>query len=191
MMALPFLSNPPFLSSDLEAAGKRPLGVAVLAWLSLVGGILGLLAGLLVAIVFGAVLPALPPLEPLDDSLTDEEQQELDMVMSPEFVAFMFRISIFIAVSSALFGMMGIGLLKRTRWSWKFAVGLIIGTLAMNILFYFVDLLGVLPLVGERYAPFSAENAASTIVSISVNLAISLLILYYLFRPHVRRYLAQ
>lgn len=99
------------------------------------------------------------------------------------------NVGAFIVVISALTVVMGFGLLKRTSWSWMFAVGLIIASLVMSLIMNTVDLFGAMRLLAGEFASFSKENVAGTAISIAVNVGISLLILYYLFRPHVRAYL--
>lgn len=178
-----FLSLP-----RLQATGKRPLGVSVLGWLSLVFGILGVLAGILVSVLFAALIPSLIE-QGIFDEVPIERNDEVARVTSPEFTSAMINVGIFIIVMSGLTVVMGYGLLKRTSWSWIFAVGLIIASLAISLLMNTVDVFGTARMLLGEFAPFSEENISGTLTSIALNVAISLLILYYLFRPRVRAYL--
>jgi hypothetical protein len=165
------------------------LGVSVLGWLSLIVGSLGLLAGVTISVLFATLLPSLIEQGIFDDP-SIEQDDETARLMSPEFLSLMINLGIFISVTSALSVVMGVGLLKRARWSWTFAVGLIIASITMSIIMNVVDVFGVARLI-EESAPFSEENVVGTAVSIAINIGISLLILYYLFRPHVRTYLTK
>ena len=172
----------------LQDATKRPLGVSVLGWLSLIFGTLGLLAGILVSVLFATFIPGLIEQGIFDDPPI-EANDEVTRITSSQFTSAMAIIGAVIVVMSALTVVMGVGLLKRTSWSWIFAVGLIIASLALSLIMNTIDVFGITQLLTGEFAPFSEANIVGTLVSMAVNIGISLLILYYLFRPHVRAYL--
>ena len=106
----------------MEATSKRPLGISVLGWLSLVFGILGILAGVLVSVLFATFIPSL-----IDQGIFDdppiEANDDVTRITSSQFTSGMVILGVVIVIMSALTVLMGVGLLKRTSWSWIFAGG--------------------------------------------------------------------
>lgn len=164
------------------------MGVSVLGWLSLVFGILGLLAGVLISVLFATFIPSLIEQGIFDDPPI-EANDKVTKITSSQFTSGMVNVGAVIVVMSFLTVIMGVGLLKRTSWSWIFAVGLVIASLVVSLTIHAVDVFGTMQLLAGEFAPFSEENVVGTAVSMAVNIGISLLILYYLVRPHVRAYL--
>ena len=138
--------------------------------------------------LFATFIPSL-----IDQGIFDdppiEANDDVTRITSSQFTSGMVILGVVIVIMSALTVLMGVGLLKRTSWSWIFAVGLIIASLIVSLIMNAVDVFGTMQLLAGEFAPFSEENVIGTIISMAVNMGISLLILYYLFRPHVRTYL--
>ncbi len=137
---------------------KRPLGVTIIAILSIIGGILLFFAG--IAIMIGA---AFFPLI----------QQDISNELPPSYRIFFSQIGLwaFGGFSTGLgiaFIILAIGLLKRKSWAWTgMLVVQIIGIIS-DILFLFI--------------------AGYDVVSTIIGLAISGIIIYYLYRSNVKAY---
>lgn len=123
-----------------KAQNLRPRGIAIIAYFSLIGGVLGIaLAGWMIS------APTLFP-------------KQNDFLSNPV-------VEICLCISSAI---AGYGLLRRKKWGWKWSiVGIFIG-ISLTI----ADSLTGLPLESQII------NIATVIIS--------LLILYYLYRAHVK-----
>lgn len=154
----------------MQSRQHRPIGVTIIAILTIIGGILLLLSGVgLVAL--GAIFSVNPA----------------DTTSSPNIGAQ------FIGIISAAVGgvllvigigylVMSYGLLKGKGWAWTITVILIIIGIAIQI---------VSTSVGSVFTASSlhnTNNATSGIVGSIIGIAINIVILYYLYRPHVKSY---
>ena len=145
---------------------SRPTGVTIIAILNIIGGIIMLLIGLGVAIA-GAIIPFVPQSE-----LQQQQQQNLttdDIDLSqvpPSFLGggILAIGGIVIAIGILSF-VVAYGLLKGRRWAWTLTV--------------------ILSIISIVLAAISI--AAGSVPSI-ISIIISGIILYYLYRPHVKAY---
>ena len=147
------------------AAKPRPIGVTIIAILNIIGGIIMLLIGLGLAAA-GAILPFVPQSE------FQQQQQNLtagdiDLSQVPPSlvgggVLAIGGILIAIGILSFVFAY---GLLKGRRWAWILTV--------------------ILSIISIVLAAITI--AAGSIPSI-ISIIISGIILYYLYRPHVKAY---
>jgi hypothetical protein len=156
----------------MQSKQHRPIGVTIIAILTIIGGILLLLSGVgLVA------LRAIFSVNPADTTTS-----------SPNIGAQ------FIGIISAAVGgvllvigigylVMSYGLLKGKGWAWTITIILIIIGIAIQI---------VSTSVGSVFTASSSlhntNNATSGIVGSIIGIAINIVILYYLYRPHVKAY---
>ena len=144
---------------------SRPTGVTIIAILNIIGGAIMLLIGIGLAIA-GAVIPLVPQSE------FQQQQQNLtagDVDLSqvpPSLVGGGFLVigGILIAIGIVSF-VVAYGLLKGRRWAWTLTV--------------------ILSIISIVLAAISI--AAGSIPSI-ISIIISGIILYYLYRPHVKVY---
>jgi hypothetical protein len=150
---------------------SRPTGVTIIAILNIIGGII-MLFGAIALIAIGAILPTLPP--------SAFNQSELQGNLTAGQAPISPGVSM---VSPSLFGGIGIaiggvllalaivsfvvayGLLKGLGWAWTVTVILSIISIVLNAI----------------------SIAAGNIASI-ISIIISGIILYYLYRPHVKAY---
>ncbi len=145
---------------------SRPTGVTIIAILNIIGGIIMLLIGLGVAIA-GAIIPFVPQSE-----LQQQQQQNLttdDIDLSqvpPSFLGggILAIGGIVIAIGILSF-VVAYGLLKGRCWAWTLTV--------------------ILSIISIVLAAISI--AAGSIPSI-ISIIVSGIILYYLYRPHVKAY---
>lgn len=138
---------------------KRPTGVTIIGILTIIGGIVMLLGGIAL-VTLAAVVPILP--------LTDDQinSQLANTGMSADMLA------ILSSATGGVFLILGIaslvvayGLFKAKKWAWTTSVVLSFITIAMGII----------------------SIATGNIGGIA-SIAISGVIVYYLYRPHVKAY---
>jgi hypothetical protein len=150
------------VSSSLKS---RPTGVTIIAVLNIIGGVIMLLIGIGLAVA-GAIIPFVPQSE------FQQQQQNLtagDIDLSqipPSLVGggLLAIGGILIAIGILSF-VVSYGLLKGRTWAWTLTVVLSIISIVLNAI------------------SIAAGNIASL-----VSVIISGIILYYLFRPHVKAY---
>ena len=138
---------------------KRPTGVTIIGILTIIGGIVMLLGGIAL-VTLAAVVPILP--------LTDDQinSQLANTGMSADMLA------ILSSATGGVFLILGIaslvvayGLFKAKKWAWTVNVVLSFITIAMGII-----------------------SIASGNIGGIASIAISGVIVYYLYRPHVKAY---
>jgi hypothetical protein len=160
----------------LEGAPKsRPLGVTIIAILNIIGGVIMLIFGIGV-ITFSAILPTLPPSAfnqtdiqgnltaaqiPISPPPTSDSPMALQSFLGGLGIAFG---AVLVAIAIVSF-VVAYGLLKGKGWAWTVAIILSIISIVLNVI----------------------SVAAGNIASI-ISIIISAIILYYLYRPHVKAY---
>jgi hypothetical protein len=149
----------------------RPIGVTIIAILTIISGILLLLSGVALA-----ALGAFISVNPVDTTTTSSSN------IGAQFIGI-----ISAAVGGVLlvigigYLVMSYGLLKGKGWAWTITIILIIIGIVIQI---------VSTSVGSVFTAslHNASNATSGIVGSIIGIAINIVILYYLYRPHVRAY---
>jgi hypothetical protein len=149
----------------------RPMGVTIIAILTIISGILLLLSGVALA-----ALGAFISVNPVDTTTTSSSN------IGAQFIGI-----ISAAVGGVLlvigigYLVMSYGLLKGKGWAWTITIILIIIGIVIQI---------VSTSVGSVFTAslHNASNATSGIVGSIIGIAINIVILYYLYRPHVRAY---
>jgi hypothetical protein len=151
---------------------SRPTGVTIIAILNIIGGII-MLFGAIALIAIGAILPTLPP------STFNQSELQANLTagqgpITPPSVP-MFSPSLFGGIGIAIGGVLlalaivsfvvAYGLLKGLGWAWTVTVILSIISIVLNAI----------------------SIAAGNIASI-ISVIISGIIIYYLYRPHVKAY---
>jgi hypothetical protein len=151
---------------------SRPIGVTIIAILNIIGGVLMLIFGIGL-ITLGAVLPTLPPSvfnqSQLQGNLTAGQApvppgpppMVLQSLLGGAGIAFG---AVLVALAIVSF-IVAYGLLKGRGWAWTITVILSIISIVLNAI----------------------SIAAGNIGGI-VSIIISGIILYYLYRPHVKAY---
>lgn len=142
---------------------SRPTGVTILGVLSIIGGIIMLILGAVI-IVAAAVLPSLGS---FDESAAEQLESQLNPIglsaaMLGPILGVMAGVMIAVGIASIIVAM---GLFKGKGWAWTVSV--------------------ILALIG--IATSIASLAVGNFGGIA-NLVINGIILYYLFRPHVKTY---
>jgi uncharacterized membrane protein (DUF2068 family) len=142
---------------------SRPTGVTIIAILNIIGGIIMLFVGLGM-VALGALIPMLPP---------SAFQQPQNMVPGADVSAIPANLlgggaaavgGVMIALGIVSF-VVAYGLLKGRSWAWTLTIVLSIISIVLNAL------------------SLAAGNVAAI-----VSIIISGIILYYMYRPHVKAY---
>ena len=148
----------------------RPIGVTIIAILTIISGILLLLSGVALA-----ALGAFVSVNPVDTTTSSSN-------IGAQFIGI-----ISAAVGGVLlvigigYLVMSYGLLKGKGWAWTITIILIIIGIVIQI---------VSTSVGSVFTASlnNASNATLRIVGSIIGIAINIVILYYLYRPHVKAY---
>ncbi|MGB8034604.1 MAG: hypothetical protein WCF03_12380 [Nitrososphaeraceae archaeon] len=150
----------------------RPMGVTIIAILTIISGILFLLSGIaLVALGSFSV-------NPVDTTISTNTSSSR---AGAQFFGIIFAGvgGVFLAIGIGYL-VMFYGLLKGKGWAWTITIILLIIGIAIQI---------VSTSVGSVLTGFhNTNNVSSGIVDSIIGIAIDIVILYYLYRPHVKVY---
>jgi hypothetical protein len=150
--------------NSLQATPKsRPTGVTIIAILNIIGGITMLLGGITL-VAAGTIIPSLPPSAFQNGNLTEPNVNVSGIPLSFLGGTAIAIGSVLIAIGIVSF-IVAYGLLKGMRWAWTVTVVLSIISIALN-----------------------AISIATGNIGGIVSIIISAIILYYLYRPHVKAY---
>ncbi|MGH9983665.1 MAG: DUF2127 domain-containing protein [Nitrososphaeraceae archaeon] len=165
---------------------KRPIGVSIIAILTIIGGVLLCFGGISV-LTLGAFFASVP----ISDIISEQQQQQLPPEIQNEaelqaLTQFLSDIGIVIGAIVLAVGVgylvVSYGLLKGKGWAWTV-------TVILTIIAIVIQIISVVS-SSMLNASFSADMNAliSGIISHIIGLAINGVILYYLYRPHVKAY---
>jgi uncharacterized membrane protein (DUF2068 family) len=144
-----------------SAAKSRPTGVTIIGILTIISGILMIGSGLTLA----AVAAVIPVISSMGDQ-TNAFQSQIPSSIPAEFIGVaLLAIGIIFTIIGIISLVVAYGLFKAKKWAWTISVGLSIISIAMGVI----------------------SIATGNIGSI-VSIAISGVILYYLYKPHVKEY---
>jgi hypothetical protein len=147
----------------MQSTRARPLGVTVIAILNVIGGIMMMLGGI-TAVTGGAVLSNMSP-ETLQQGIPGTGMEALSSVSTSVLGGGVIVVGA-ILIGLAIFSfVVAWGLLKGREWAWTATVVLSV----ISIVF------GVISLVAGNWLSI-------------INIIISGIIIYYMYRPHVKAY---
>jgi hypothetical protein len=159
----------------MEKQQHRPLGVTIIAILTIIGGILLLLGGVSL-IALGTLISVSPP---LDSTITNPHP------LAQFFGVISAAIGSVLLVIGIGYIVMFYGLLKGKRWAWTITIILLLIGIAIQIISTTTGSLLNASLSG------SSSNTNSVISGIAgsiIGIAINIVIIYYLYRPHVKAF---
>jgi hypothetical protein len=147
----------------------RPLGVTIIAILTIISGILLLLGGVSL-IAIGALISVTP----VDTSATTTNSQPI-----AQFLSVLLAIGIGYLV-------MFLGLLKGRGWAWTITIILLLIGIAIQMI---STATGAVFNASLSSSSNDATNSViSGIIGSIIGIAIDVVIVYYLYRPHVKAY---
>jgi len=147
---------------------SRPLGVSIIANFGIILGIIGLLGVVIVSV--GGVNMA-----------NTVASSRVNTAVGSGSVGL--EVALYILV-------VGYGLRKGNAWAWTMSIiGILIGFATTSYSIYFTTL-PVIGVIGNQVGltAYAGIIADVIIISIIVFVSIELIILYYLYRPHVKAY---
>lgn len=161
---------------------KRPVGITIIAILTIVGGIV-LIFGGLSSLISGAFFAVIP----IEVVMTQLQQQEAQNAAGLHvLIQFLGSISIVIGAIVLAIGIgylvISYGLLKGRRWAWTITVILTIVSIVIQIVFVITT--SMLNTSLNHDANISLYHLIDQIIGIAING----IILYYLYRPYVKTY---
>lgn len=162
------------LSNMMENRRNRPLGVTIIAILIIISGILLLLSGAGLA-VLGTLFSANPDTSTALSSSSLHSIAQFFGMISAAIGGILLAIGIGYIV-------MSYGLLKGKGWAWTISIILIIIGVMIQIA---STSIGITVMSSSTN---NANNFISEIVPSLISIAIDIVILYYLYRPHVKAY---
>ena len=157
----------------MERQQHRPLGVTIIAILTIIGGILLLLGGVSL-IALGTLISVAPP---LDTTTTNPHP------LAQFFGVISAAIGSVLLVIGIGYIVMFYGLLKGKRWAWTITIILLLIGIAIQIISTATG--------SVLNASLSSSNTNSVISGIAgsiIGIAINIVIIYYLYRPHVKAF---
>ncbi|TMI07510.1 hypothetical protein E6H34_07945 [Candidatus Bathyarchaeota archaeon] len=146
----------------MQPKPPRPTGVTVLAVLAILGAIVLLFSGA-VLIGLGLLLGTLTASVDITSAITNAGYPGLSSLGVGTISALIIGLGAAILILGILYLAVGIGFLGGKRWAWN--LGIIVSVIGI--------ILDVIQMIGGNYGSI-------------LSLIISLLIIYYLMRPHVK-----
>lgn len=153
---------------------QRPIGVTIIAILTIISGILLLLSGIAL-VTLGAFISG-----PVNTTTTTSASSNIGAQFIGVISAAVGGVLLAIGIGYIV---MFYGLLKGKGWAWTITIILLIIGIVIQI---------VSTSIGSVFTASSslhnASNVSSGIVGSIIGIAINIAILYYLYRPHVKAY---
>ena len=151
---------------------NRPIGVIIIAILAIISGILLLISGLAL-MGSGALLSF--------TATTDVSNNSNDLQSVGPFIGMILLVTgIAFVVIGIDYLVVSYGLLKGKEWAWKITIMLTILSIAVQVISGIANSILTLSITNDDSAV--APGLMGQIIGISINLVI----LYYLYRPHVK-----
>jgi hypothetical protein len=148
---------------NLNSNTKRPIGVTIIAILTIIGGI-ALLIGGLVFIAFGGILSAVS-----SEGGSTEAADIAALGMVPMILG------IGMVIIGIIYLIVSYGLLKGKGWAWTITIiVMIIGI--------------VIQIISAISTGLLTSSLTSAVATHIIGIIISGIIIFYLYRPHVRAY---
>ncbi len=152
----------------MAASIKRPLGVTIIGILNLIGGIFQVIGGLAL-ITIGGLLAANPSL--LGNAGADFARSNPLHVPIEILGVALLALGAVILPLGVLSFVIAYGTLKGKGWAWTLNVVVSIIGIIINII-----------------STILYNSGIQSVVPVAISIGISVLILYYLYRPHVKQY---
>ena len=159
----------------MERQQHRPLGVTIIAILTIIASILLLLGGVSL-IALGTLISVAPP---LDTTTTNPHP------LAQFFGVISAAIGSVLLVIGIGYIVMFYGLLKGKRWAWTITIILLLIGIAIQIISTATGSLLNASLSGGSS---NTNSVISGIAGSIIGIAINIVIIYYLYRPHVKAF---
>jgi hypothetical protein len=168
--------------NNLTQSKERPFGVTIIAVLAIIDGVL-LVFGGLSFLAFGTFFATVPMQDIVIKLQQQQQQQELQNVaelqaLTQFFSSIGFIIGGIILALGIAYLAVSYGLLKGKGWAWT--VTIVVSVIAIVV--------QIISAITTANALFTYDIGASSagIISHIIGIALNAIIIYYLFRPHVK-----
>jgi magnesium-transporting ATPase (P-type) len=184
----------------LDRQIKRPIGVTIIAILTIIGGVILIFGGISL-LVFGAFFTSVPIDVFISEQMKQQQQQQQLQLQQPEqqpqqelqnaaelqeLARFLGGVGIVIGAIVLAVGIgylvVSYGLLKGKGWAWIITVILTIIAIAVQIVS------GVTASMFDASFVDDTNSFVTGIIAQIVGIAINGVILYYLYRPNVKAF---
>jgi hypothetical protein len=164
---------------------NRPIGVTIIAILTIIIGIIAIFGGISL-VAFGAFLSVTPiGLTNNNNGATTTEDSSSQLVVQVFGVAAAIVGAILLAIGVGYI-VMSYGLIKSKSWAWTWTIILVVG-IVIQILSAVTG-----PVFNTSFVGTNDTNVANSLISgivgSVIGIAISIIILWYLYRPSVKTY---
>ena len=166
---------------------NRPTGVTIIAILTIIMGIIAIFGGISIVVIVAYF--SFAPI-----SLTESNNTTITESVSPQLEQFFGTIgpivgAVFVSLLAIGIGyiVMSYGLLKGKGWGWTITIILVIIGIGIQVLFAVTGPVFIASIVNTDDVDANNSLIAGIISSV-IGIAISVLILYYLYRRHVKSY---
>lgn len=165
---------------------NRPIGVTIIAILTIIIGIIAIFGGISL-VAFGAFLSVTPiGLTNNNNGATTTEDSSSQLIVQVFGVAAAIAGAILLAIGVGYI-VMSYGLIKRKSWAWTWTIILVLVGIVIQIL---SSVKG--PVFNTSFVGTNDTNVANSLISgivgSVIGIAISIIILWYLYRPSVKTY---
>jgi hypothetical protein len=178
--------------SELSQQTRRPIGVTIIAILTIIGGIILTLSGISL-IAFGAFFTVTPIDVFISEQLEQQEQRVLPDQQEMQNIEDLRSLAQFLGVIGMVIGsivlavgigylFMSYGLLKGRGWAWTITVILTVIAIVIQIVS------AATASVFNASFVVDTDSFVTGIVAQIIGIAINGIILYYLYRPRVKAY---
>jgi hypothetical protein len=164
---------------NLTLSKERPFGVTIIAVLAIIDGVL-LIFGGLSFLAFGAFFATVP----IENIVINQQQELQNAAELQALTQFFGSIGLIIGGIVLAVGIgylvVSYGLLKGKGWAW-------IVTLVLSIIAIIVQIISAITTANALFS-YDINTSWAGIISHIIGIAINAVIIYYLFRPHVKAF---
>jgi hypothetical protein len=162
-----------FLVRSTSPVPNRPTGVTIIAILTVILGIMSVFAGIS-SVILGVFISSLP-----------SDISDGSALIGSVFGVLFSALGVVILVIGSGYLVMSYGLLKGKGWAWIITIIISIIGIAINVISAITG--GVSDISTINNIDGSSNNSLITgIIGSAVGIAINVIIIYYLYRPHVK-----
>jgi hypothetical protein len=156
---------------------SRPLGVTIIAILTIIGGIFLILGG--VSLIAAGSIVSLPA-----PTTANSSPHAIPQI----FGVILTVVGSFLLVIGIGYLVMFYGLLKGKGWAWTITIILLIIGVAIQIISTTTGSVFNTSLISSNSGTANTNSVISGMIGGIIGIAINLVVLYYLFRPRVRAF---
>jgi hypothetical protein len=164
-----------FLVSLTSPAISRPTGVTIIAILTVILGIMSVFAGIS-SIILGVFISSIPA-----------DISDGSALIGSVFGVLLAGLGAVLLVIGIGYLVMSYGLLKGKGWAWIISIIICIIGIAINVISAITGAVSNISTINNMEGS-SNNSLIAGIIGSAVGIAINVIIIYYLYRPHVKSF---